>query len=48
MPATSMNKAVDEALNFIERSPLPCGLELDMDAISMMPASAMSVDGSNP
>jgi len=41
----NMKKAVDNALTFIERSPLPCGLELDMDAISMMPASAMSVDG---
>ena len=42
---TDMSAAVKEALNFIERSPLPCGLELDMDAISMMPASAMAVDG---
>ncbi len=38
-------KAVEKALNFIERSPLPTGLELDMDAISLMPASALTVQG---
>ncbi len=41
----SMGKALEEALNFIERSPLPTGLELDLDAVSLMPASAITVQG---
>ena len=37
--------ALEQAINFIERSPLPTGLELDLDAVSLMPASALTVQG---
>lgn len=42
---SDMGLALEQALNFIERSPLPTGLELDLDAISLMPASALTVQG---
>ncbi len=41
----NMHQTLEKALSFIERSPLPTGLELDLDVVSMIPASAFSVAG---
>lgn len=41
----NMSQALEKALAFIERSPLPTGLELDMDAVALMPSSALTVEG---
>ena len=39
------NPGVNEAMQFLTREELPMGLEIDLDALAFMPASAYSVSG---
>lgn len=42
---TYLDKDLSEALSFVVDENVPCGIELDMDAIRMMPSSAISPTG---
>ena len=42
---TYLDKRLMEAINYVHDEHVPCGIELDMDAIRLMPSSAISPSG---
>ena len=42
---TYLDKRLMEAINYVYDEHVPCGIELDMDAIRLMPSSAISPSG---
>ncbi len=42
---TYLDKTLAKALDYVADDHVPCGIEIDMDAIRMMPSSAMSPSG---
>ena len=45
LPAQLIDLALDESLTFFDDDQLPFGIELDMDCIKLMPASAFTPSG---